>query len=561
MNRKIILELALVLSAAILVAGILAGKDPDRDSDSASATPAVSESTLSTGTTGASKGAESSGTTGASKRTDSSGSTESSGIYLTSTEEAGTQPAEEKPGTGIPGRLFQDAGFVTDSDGFCVLDEEGNIVIAKNEGAAYAPASITKVMTALVVLEHVSLSEKVVVREEDLLSVDIMSSGVTPSLKAGEVFTVEELLYALILPSTNAAGSVLGSYVAGSREAFAELMNEKLEELGLSHSHFVNPHGLDENGHYVCAYDMCVILKAACENPDLRKILGTSSYSLPATDYTSMRWIGMGHKMVTGEDYLYGVFAGKPGSSPKAGSSLVTAVERNGKTFYVCTLHSTSSRQYQDTRNIIEAAYAMTNGGSFRASSLIYGLCIDKVSGKEITASFRVANNPVAVNCRYYSISKGEGSAVVWEVPVNGEGRMTATFTVPDFGSYEFQVYLTGPENELTAVNGQFLCTGTTVGPGMLRWNGNTYYGKSNGMIYTGAVEALDGFYYAGADGSLLKGFVGRFFAGEDYSIVTGWFTANNKTFYAGGDGRIVTGRAMIGGTVYEFSEAGELIE
>ena len=220
MKNKPVLKLGLIVGIAVLLCGLFSalklGREPEETGTKAAGKtrteaakgdekdPARSGEESGTGT----------GTDGASKDPSESGSTSES----TESTSSGIPKETEKKDFPIPGRLFEEAGLVTDSDAFCVIDQNGNIVIAKNEAAAYAPASITKVLTALVVLEHASLEDKVTVREEDILSVDIMSSGVYPSLKTGEVLTVEDLLYALILPSTNAAGAVLASFVLSLRE-------------------------------------------------------------------------------------------------------------------------------------------------------------------------------------------------------------------------------------------------------------------------------------------------------------------------------------------------------
>jgi len=536
--KKLVLELILVAGIAIMCCVIFAKKKTDETDKTTIAESETAESTREVVTLPlGSSGAE--GTGGES-----------------------TEP--EAPSFPIPEAVYADIGFVTDSDAWCILDDSGTVLAEKSAAEAFAPASITKVLTALVVLEHVSLDEMVVIREEDILSVDIMSSGVYPSLKSGEVLTVRDLLYALILPSTNAAGSVLASYVAGDQALFADMMNEKLTELGLSHSHFVNPHGLDADGHYVCAYDMCVILKAACENPELRTILGAASYTIPATDYTEARTVVMGHRFVPGvsDSHCEGVFAGKPGGSIAAGNSLVTAVERNGKTLYVCTLHSDEGLHYDDTANLIEGVYARLAGTAYQATTLVHDMRIEAVNGTEITVSFSADNAPASVNCVLFYAALGGETADIFPVPLQGTGRQTFTFSVAGNGTYELQIHQNGVNGELRAISGRFLVTGTTPAPGMMKWNGQTYLIKENGFLYIGAAEIPGGFYYANSDGGLAKGFVGgRFYAGDDFGIVTGWFTADNDTYYAGADGRIVTGRAMIGGEIYEFTDYGALIK
>lgn len=145
----------------------------------------------------------------------------------------------------------------------------GQVLFEKNPDAHMLIASTTKIMTAIVVLEHCEL--------DDVVKVDERSAGVEGSsmyIKAGEEYTVEDLLYGLMLVSGNDAASALALHVADDMDDFAELMNEKAAQLGMTESSFKNAHGLDEEGHYSTARDMAKLAVYCMGNEDFARIAG-----------------------------------------------------------------------------------------------------------------------------------------------------------------------------------------------------------------------------------------------------------------------------------------------
>ena len=153
--------------------------------------------------------------------------------------------------------------------------DSGRGLYEKNADEHMLIASTTKIMTAIVVLEHCEL--------DDLVEVDSRSAGIEGSsmyLKAGESYTVEDLLYGLLLVSGNDAASALALHVADSMEEFAELMNAKAAELGMTESSFKNAHGLDEEGHFSTARDMAKLAAYCMGNEDFARIAGTVSHTV-----------------------------------------------------------------------------------------------------------------------------------------------------------------------------------------------------------------------------------------------------------------------------------------
>lgn len=207
------------------------------------------------------------------------------------------------------------------------------------------PASVTKIMTSLVVLEAIdngelSLDTQVTATAAE---VDLPLGSSNAGIVAGEVLTIEQLLYCDLLPSANEACNILADAVAGSADAFVVRMNAKAAELGMTGTHFTNPHGLHDDNHYTTAYDIYLMAKAAMEHELFRTIVSTGIYTLPATNLSAERtlystncflssWYGIG--------YLWSKAIGiKTGYTGEAGRCLATAaVDDDGRTFYCVIL-------------------------------------------------------------------------------------------------------------------------------------------------------------------------------------------------------------------------------
>lgn len=186
-------------------------------------------------------------------------------------------------------------------------------------------ASTTKLMTALVVLESCGLEERV-----EIQPACCGVEGSSMYLKPGESYTVRELLLGLLLVSGNDAAAALACHCAGSIEAFSERMNRKAEELGMRSSHFLNPHGLNEAGHYSTARDMALLMAAAMENADFSALIAQPS-----------ALVG-GQTLVNHNKLLQrypGCVGGKTGYTQVAGRCLVSCVEREGLRLICVTLN------------------------------------------------------------------------------------------------------------------------------------------------------------------------------------------------------------------------------
>ena len=169
--------------------------------------------------------------------------------------------------------------------------ESGRMLYGLNERDTEYPASITKVMTALLTLEAVDqgvLTLDQPVTAPSLVN-DMDPTGSSADIKEGEVLTVEQLLYCMMLVSANEAACILAETVAGSQDAFVALMNQRAQELGCTGTHFVNPNGLHDPNHYSTAWDIYLFTREAMKNETFMKICGTPSYVVPATNMSEER--------------------------------------------------------------------------------------------------------------------------------------------------------------------------------------------------------------------------------------------------------------------------------
>ena len=169
-----------------------------------------------------------------------------------------------------------------------LIDTKTNkILYDKNSNEKMFPASTTKIMTAILVLENCDLKETVTASYDAIMS--IPDGYVVADIDGDEQLTVEQLLQLLLVHSANDAANVLAEYVGGSIESFVSMMNTKVNELGLTNTHFTNTYGLQDENHYTTAYDLSVIMQYCIKNDDFRRIAGSASCSIPATNKSGPR--------------------------------------------------------------------------------------------------------------------------------------------------------------------------------------------------------------------------------------------------------------------------------
>lgn len=244
-----------------------------------------------------------------------------------------------------------EAGIVMDAD-------SGAILFGQNIHVPYPPASITKILTAMVVLEHCNPEDIVTFSDNAVYSVE-SDSGNKISIVSGDQLTVEDCLYAMLLVSANQAANALAEHTAGSISGFVDMMNEKLADLGCEESHFENPSGLNGDSQVVSAYDMALIAQAAYENDEMVKISSSVTHRIGATtnnpDGLTLR---NEHRLINTEDsssnyYFPPAVAGKTGYLIKAGNTLVTYAESDGRRLISVILKGQPRQYFVDGKELL----------------------------------------------------------------------------------------------------------------------------------------------------------------------------------------------------------------
>ncbi len=248
-----------------------------------------------------------------------------------------------------------EAGALLDMD-------SGTIIFAQNSHVEYPPASITKILTALLVVENADLDDTVTFSETAMNSVE-SDSGNRLGLVAGDTMTVEDALYAMLLISVNQAANALAEHVAGSISAFVDMMNERVASLGLTESHFDNPSGLNGNTQYVSAHDMAIIASEAYNNETVLEISSTISHTIgPIENHPDGYTVQNEHRLIytTNPDSSYycpEAKAGKTGYLRAAGNTLVTYGERDGRRLISVILKGTSGQYFLDGKNLLQFGF------------------------------------------------------------------------------------------------------------------------------------------------------------------------------------------------------------
>jgi len=243
----------------------------------------------------------------------------------------------------------------------------GTVLAGKNPDKKMYPASLTKIMTAILALEMGRLSD--VIKVDDDTPHEIFGSHI--ALDSGEILTLKDMLYALMLPSANDAALAIAKHYGGSEKEFVRLMNEKAKELGALNTNFVNPHGLHDPNHYTTAADLAVITRYAMKNEDFRKIVQTKKYEIqPTNKKNEARYFTNLNKLIynTGQNQIYidGVYISplyeyatgvKTGYTPEAGNTLVASAEKNGTELIAVAMNGVSLEMYQDAHNLFNFGF------------------------------------------------------------------------------------------------------------------------------------------------------------------------------------------------------------
>ena len=281
-----------------------------------------------------------------------------------------------------------------------VIDRKSkNIIYGKNENVKKAMASTTKIMTAMVVIQNTNLNNIVEISKKAA-----GTGGSRLGLKAGDKITVKDLLYGLLLRSGNDCAVALAEYVAGSVQEFSNLMNQNAQMLGLNNTHFVTPHGLDEEEHYTTAYELAILADYALNNELFAQIVNKKSYTININK--NSKTLNNTNELLGNLNGVYGV---KTGFTNGAGRCLVTSIKR-GNLDVICVVlgADTKKDRTRDSAKLIEYTFNK----------------YEEIDIKEkIKESFKKWNE---INGNRINIEKGESSKL--ELTLNDKDKI---FTYP----------------------------------------------------------------------------------------------------------------------------------
>lgn len=274
-------------------------------------------------------------------------------MILTTLLSVGAYADETASNYAVPFEINEDGAY------YMVEQKTNTLIFAQNEHEKMYPASLTKIMTAMIALENCpDLNEKVTYKlaiQDQIYQINIAYGGgiSLAGFSAGEEITIKDLIYACLLPSGNEAAEILADYVGGSGPAFYEMMNEKARELGAANTHFANANGLFDENHYTTAYDMYLIATYAMENDTFAEIVSTVSYTSEPTNKNEggYTWINTNKMLNPQSEYYSSIISGvKTGTLDESGRCLITTAQKSGYEYMLVLM---GADLYDDTGNYL----------------------------------------------------------------------------------------------------------------------------------------------------------------------------------------------------------------
>lgn len=312
-------------------------------------------------------------------------------INASSTQEPTTTQTEEQviAQTIIQPSLVAEAGIVMDGT-------TGQVLFAKNPDEQLSPASITKLMTALLAIETLNPEDTITFSDTALTSIRLDTSRI--GMRENETITVNDALHGLLLMSANDVANGLAEATSGSIESFVYKMNQRATELGALNTHFTNPHGLYDPEHTTSVYDMALITKEIIKSDYFLSIMKDSLYQIPATNKANeIRYLSQQHKMLnTKKDlkiYRPDVIAGKVGFTTESGHTLVTVAQREDHILICVIMKTDANHLYSDTTQLLDYGFDQFESVTIEPSDFVQSVPIKDASGEIGTATVSIASS------------------------------------------------------------------------------------------------------------------------------------------------------------------------
>ena len=295
------------------------------------------------------------------------------------------------------------------SEAAVLMDAQtGQVLFEKNMELKEYPASITKIMTAMLALEKGNLNDVLTMSSEAVFSVERDSSHI--ALDVGEQLSLEQALYAISIDSANDAANGVAEYVSGDLDSFATLMTKRAIELGAVNTNFANSNGLSNPDHYTTAYDMALIMRQAIKTPNFRKIFSEVRYEMPPTNIQEeTRYFNSRNPLINGEYQYEGIMASKTGWTPDSNHTLVTAAKRGNRELIVVILNSQGSEtKYIDTMTLLDYGFNNFNEVVFDEATLMKAL--PGISENGVARQIVSRSSPILKRLIYKDLSKEDVS-------------------------------------------------------------------------------------------------------------------------------------------------------
>jgi D-alanyl-D-alanine carboxypeptidase (penicillin-binding protein 5/6) len=334
----------------------------------------------------------------------------------------------------------------TASAAILIEQTSGAVLYSQNIDDELYPASTTKIMTAMLTLENMSLDDEITLPD------DFVNAGETRiGLEAGATQNVEDLLMAMMLHSANDAAQALAIGVAGSESAFVEMMNQRVEDMGLKHTHFANPNGLHSADHYTSAYDLAMIARAAMDSEEFRRIVSTEEYTVQKVNGLEDFTVYNRNALLSQYAYADGI---KTGYTRQAGNCIVASATRNGMQLIAVLLNCTDITAeseallewgfdtYSPTplleANTVKGSVKILNGGRDAVDVVAEkSLYYVSASGERPSGFSESIDLPVSINA---PVHRGEVIGSVSYVDSNGRVYSTNLLAAKDVGKYSLRL-------------------------------------------------------------------------------------------------------------------------
>ena len=436
----------------------------------------------------------------------------------------------------------------------------GKFLYEKNANHQYYPASITKFMTALLVLENASQDDTVVF--SSAATENLESGAVNLELTKGDHVKVRDCLYGLMLKSANEVANGLAEHVSGSVPSFAKKMNRRAQELGCTNTNFVNPSGLNNAKHLSTPHDMALIAKACFDRADFRAIDRTVSYHFPATQKRPNGTdIVMGHRMISSgnADYYPGILGGKTGYTSAAGNTLVTCAERNGVRLIVVVMKSRKT-QYSDTRALLDYGFQLAEESGGKKPEAVGGETetpqasgrVQALTANSPTENLQAANqaspaeNPQAANQQNQAESQA-GSLQALK-PAGSQSRIVSQRNRAVSQPNQAASQQNQAASQVVSQQNQ-AASQAASGSSWIQRNGVWAYREANGALVRNAHRDINGKqYWFDENGNMIEGWrqdgSGAWYyltPGQGALQTNSWLLYKNQWYYLGSDGKMLT--------------------